>query len=88
MSCQPNCPACQYDICSHHLPDGYTAVEDTVSRIYTRQDIVRAVLAQQWAIAIAVAMSAKPKQSYLSAVLSNPALFPCAIDVVAALEKT
>ena len=54
---------------------------------YTRDDLVRAILAQQWAVAVACMMSAKPGPPYLAAVLANPTLFPCAVDVVEGMEK-
>ena len=58
------------------------------SRIYTRDDMVRAILAQQWAVAVACMMSSKPGPPYLAAVLANPTLFPSAHDVVEGLDKT
>jgi len=47
--------------------------------IYTREDLIRVVLGQQWAVAIACAMCAKPNPAYLAAVLAR---LPCAVDVV------
>lgn len=57
-----------------------------LGKIYTRDDLVRAILGQQWAVACM--MSSKPKPPYLTAVLANPTLFPSPDDIVTALENT
>jgi len=46
---------------------------------YTRDDLIRVVVGQQWAVAIATMMCARPKPAYLASVLSR---LPCAVDVV------
>jgi CDP-diacylglycerol pyrophosphatase len=58
-----------------------------LGKIYTRDDLVRAILGQQWAVAVACMMSSKPKPPYLTAVLANPTLFPSPDDIVTALEN-
>jgi ethanolamine utilization protein EutP (predicted NTPase) len=77
----------EFSTSDEHAVECYHGGRSDSPATYTHQDIVRAVLAQQWAVAIAVVMCAKPKPSYLSAVLASPVHFPCAIDVVAELEK-
>ena len=52
---------------------------------YTRADLVRAILGQQWAVAIACVMCARPKPAYLAAVLAH---LPSPDDVVTAMEQT
>jgi hypothetical protein len=56
---------------------GFQEVPPT--RTYTREDLIRVVIGQQWAVAIATMMCARPKPAYLAAVLER---LPCAVDVV------
>lgn len=46
----------------------------------TRDDLVRLVLGQQWAVACCIMMCAKPKPAYLAAVLR--AQIPSPADIV------
>ena len=53
--------------------------EVPLTRTYTRDDLIRVVVGQQWAVAIACAMCARPNPAYLAAVLAH---LPSAVDVV------
>jgi hypothetical protein len=54
-------------------------------RIYTRDDLVRAILAQQWAVAIAVHAGRYEIVWHTGEMLV--AYLPCAVDVVEGMER-
>ena len=61
--------------------------EVPATKTYTRDDIVRAIVGQQWAVAIACCdrWGTFSSVSYIANVVSK---FPCAVDVVEGMEQS